>query len=101
MTIDEYLNQDKIWSSANKELRIEDMDEVYRRRACDWLLRNTTSLHQMWLMEWYMDHDQEPSLDAKLRKIDERPYSWIKRTPLFRALSAGIPDELLRRTPRN
>jgi len=100
MTLDEYLNQDKIWSSANGDLPIVDMDEVYRRRACDWLLRNTTSIHQLWLMEWYMASESEPTLGEKLRRADTRPYSWIKQTPLFKALSQGVPPELLRRTPR-
>ncbi len=97
MTLNEYLNQNKVWSSKNTELQISSMDEVYRRRACDWLLRNSGGLLQIYIMEQYEAPETEPTLGDKLALADIRPYSWIKKTPLFLALSEGIPAELLRR----
>ncbi|MEV0237588.1 hypothetical protein [Nonomuraea sp. NPDC050786] len=93
----DYLGQDRVWSSSNGNMKISDMDEVYRRRACDWLLRNAEGLLQMLNMEEYMNAEKEPDLGHKLRMADRRPYSWIRRTPLFLRLSQGIPPELLRR----
>lgn len=94
----DYLNQGETWSSKGANMSIKDMDEVYRRRACDWLLRNTESLLQIYITEQYEGKESEPTLSDKLRWADIRPYSWIRRTPLFLALSEGIPQELLRKT---
>lgn len=100
-TLTEYLNQNVVWSSKESELAIADMDVTYRRRACDWLLRNVEGLLQLYILEQYearyAETEREPTLADKLRWADLRPYSWIKRTPLFLALSEGLPPELLRR----
>jgi hypothetical protein len=93
-----YLNQGEIWSSANGDQRISEMDLVYRRRALDWLLRNTEGLLQMYVLEDFMAMDEDPTLADKLRWADIRPYSWIKKTPLFEALAVGIDVRLLRRS---
>lgn len=95
-TLAEYLNQGVIWSSANGDMLIADMDDTYRRRACDWLLRNTEGLLQMYVLEAYEALDHEPTLADKLRWADLRPYSWIKKTRLFLSVSAGIDPRLLR-----
>lgn len=93
----DYMNQDQVWSSSAGELLISAMDQTYRRRACDWLLRNAEGLLQVLNMEEYMNAPEEPDLGHKLRMADRRPYSWIRRTELFKSLSKDIPPELLRR----
>jgi hypothetical protein len=93
-----YLNQGVIWSSANGDQLIADMDLVYRRRALDWMLRNTEGLLQMYVLEDFMSMDEDPTLADKLRWADIRPYSWIKKTALFEALAVGIDVNLLRKT---
>lgn len=93
----EYLTQTEIWSSASGPMRISDMDPVYRRRAVEFLIRNALTLFQLWLMEQYVTASEEPSLGEKLRWASTRPYSWLKRTPLFTALADGLPLELIRR----
>lgn len=92
----DYLNQGEIWSSARGDMLVAEMDNIYRRRACEWLLRNTEGLLQMYVLEAYEAMETEPTLADKLRWADLRPYSWIKKTPLFLALSEGIDPSLLR-----
>lgn len=93
----EYLHQNIVWSSKDSELAIAEMDVTYRRRACDWLLRNVEGLLLVYILEEFEAMETEPTLGDKLKWADIRPYSWIKRTPLFLKLSEGLPPELLRR----
>lgn len=95
-----YLDQGEYWSSVNGDMAISRMDEVYRRRALDWLLRNTEGLLQMYVLEEYMGLEEEPVLADKLRWADIRPYSWIKKTTLYQALVEGIDESLLRKGGR-
>jgi hypothetical protein len=95
-----YLDQGEFWSSANGDMLISRMDEVYRRRALDWLLRNTEGLLQMFVLEEFMGMEAEPTLADKLRWADIRPYSWIKKTKLYQSLVVGIDESLLRKGGR-
>lgn len=97
-TLAEYLDQDKVWSSAGGPTLISDMDQVYRRRAVEFLIRNALTLFQLWIMEQYVMSENEPPLGVKLRWASIRPYSWLKRTPLFLSLADGLPMELVRRS---
>jgi hypothetical protein len=99
-TLAEYLGQGEVWSSKDAMLNIADMDEVYRRRATEWLLRNAEGLLQQFVLEQYDAKEELPTLGDKLGWADIRPYSWIKRTPLYLAVSKGIPTELLRKGGR-
>lgn len=98
--IGDYLGQGVAWSSARGDMLIANMDEVYRRRACEWLLRNAEGLLQVFVLESFEGLDHEPTLADKIRWADIRPYSWIKRTKLFQTLVEGIDENLLRRGGR-
>lgn len=95
--ITEYLDQGEVWSSVNGEMKIAAMDEIYRRRALDWLLRNATSLLQIHITEEFHRSEEEPTLADRIRWADIRPYSWIRRTPLFLALLGNDIDPALLR----
>jgi hypothetical protein len=96
----DYLNQGEVWYSKTGSLTIAEMDEVYRRRCCDWLLRNAEGLLQGYILEEFDGKTADPTLDDKLGWADIRPYSWIKRTKLFLSVSQGIPSELFRKGGR-
>lgn len=99
-TLAAYLDQGEVWSSAAGDMYIANMDEVYRRRALDWMLRNTEGLLQVYVLEAFEGMETEPNLADKLRWADIRPYSWIKKTKLYQSLVVGIDESLLRKGGR-
>lgn len=95
-TLDEYLNQGQYWMSKNGEFPVANMDEVYRRRALRWLIRNAAELYRLWTVEAYVEGEEAPDLETFIQWIDARPQNWVKNTPLYLSLMEGIPEELIR-----
>ncbi|MFI7042656.1 hypothetical protein ACIBI0_38765 [Microbispora rosea] len=93
-TLAAYLNQGDVWMSKAGPYPIASMDVVYRRRALHWLTRNSAELFRWFTNEAYVEAPETPDLETLIKWIDSRPSNWIKTTPLYRALQAGLPPEL-------
>lgn len=94
-TLAEYLAQGDIWYSRTGPYQIADMDQVYRRRALRWLVRNAGHLFSLWTTEAYVESDSTPDLDTLIGWVDTRPTAWVRDTALFQSLIVGVPQELI------
>lgn len=90
ITLGEYLHQRDVWLAAGGLVRINDMVPGHRKSAARWLIKNCGHLFQHWTMETSLDSEEHPGLETVIQWVDTRPSQWIKRTPLFLELVAGL-----------
>jgi hypothetical protein len=105
----ELLNQDEQWKPNGKPLvAITDMDETWRYNTIRFLERRAKKLALTYTFEEAarLDHmfgsgmgPSETTMDALLGELDRdaqertlHPVRWLRSTPLYRALAAGLPQ---------
>lgn len=95
------LDQGKWWRPKTGEwIRIADMADSHRRNTAAMLLRNATAyeLHYSLRELSFLGEDAPDSVgdamaESQARRM-ENPHRWMRGTVLYRALIAGLPDEV-------
>lgn len=91
------LGQSEWWRTRDgRWLRIAEMELRHRRNAAAMLLRNAAAYEftvSMSLAADMSEHVEEAFMEAAARRM-ENPHRWMRGTRLYRALIAGLPDEV-------
>jgi len=98
-----YLEQGEAWKpNGRSAVHIRDMDDRWRYNASRWLERRAKAFAQgyVWGLVQVPGPTAEMASDMFAAGVDEEtefaerdPVAWIRTTPLYRSLVAGLPEK--------